>query len=77
MPPSGPEAWCLSLDRDGESADMTGMLASWLLAVGFGAAMLSLGMNVGLLSKPVLWSRCGACGRLVRRHRICECSRHR
>jgi hypothetical protein len=56
---------------------MTGMLASWLLAVGFGAAMLSLGMNVGLLSKPVLWSRCGACGRLVRRHRICECSRHR
>ena len=64
----------LKLDRDGETADMTGMLASWLVALGFGVAMLSLGMNVGLLAKPVLWSRCGACRRLVRRNRVCQCS---
>jgi hypothetical protein len=46
-----------------------------LLALGFAAAMVSLGMNLGLLSKPRLTSRCGACGRLVRRGRLCECAR--
>jgi hypothetical protein len=49
-------------------------LPAWLVALGFGVAMLSLGMNVGLLSKPALWTRCGACRRLRRRNRVCDCS---
>jgi hypothetical protein len=54
---------------------MTNTLGVWLLALGFGAAMLSLGMNLGMLAKPRLWTRCGACGRVVRRGRVCPCSR--
>jgi hypothetical protein len=54
----------------------TGAYAIWLLALGFGAAMLSLGINLGMLAKPSLWTRCGACGRVTRRSRVCPCSRH-
>ena len=55
---------------------MTAAYAFWLLALGIGGAMVSLGINVGMLAKPSLWHRCGACGRIVRRGRICPCSRH-
>jgi hypothetical protein len=54
---------------------MTTAHASWLLALAFGGAMLSLGINLGMLAKPGLWHRCGACGRIVRRGRVCPCSR--
>jgi hypothetical protein len=54
---------------------MTDPTALWLLSLGFAAAMLSLGMNLGMLAKPTLWTRCGACGRVVRRGRVCPCSR--
>jgi hypothetical protein len=54
---------------------ISGQLSAWLIALGFAAAMLSLGMNLGVLAKPNLVSRCGACGRLFRRGRVCPCSR--
>lgn len=53
---------------------MTTALTAWLLALGLGAAMVSLGMNLGLLAKPTLTSRCGACRRIVRRGRTCPCA---
>jgi hypothetical protein len=46
-----------------------------LIVLGFAGAMVSLAMNVGLLDRPRLTSGCGACGRLVRRGRLCECAR--
>jgi hypothetical protein len=54
---------------------MNGLLFAWLLMLGFAAAMLSLGMNLGMLAKPIVWSRCGACGRAVRRGKVCRCTR--
>jgi hypothetical protein len=56
---------------------MTGHLSAWLVALTFAAVMLSLGMNLGMLAKPTILNRCGACGRLVRRGRVCPCSRPR
>jgi hypothetical protein len=50
-------------------------LPAWLVALGFAAAMLSLGVNMGLLAKPNLTTRCGACRRIVRRGQVCPCSR--
>ena len=49
---------------------MTAQLPSWLLALGLAAAMLSLGMNLGVLARPDLTTRCGACRRIVRRGRV-------
>ena len=54
---------------------MSGQIPTWLVTLGFAGAMLVLGMNLGLLAKPALTSRCAACGRLVRRGRVCRCAR--
>jgi hypothetical protein len=56
---------------------MTSAYAIWILSLGFAGAMLSLGINLGMLARPNLWGRCGACGRVVRRGRICPCSTRR
>jgi hypothetical protein len=56
---------------------MTNQLVSWLAPLGVAAAMVVLGMHLGLLAKPEITSRCGACGRIVRRGRVCPCSRPR
>jgi len=39
--------------------------------------MVSLGMQLGLLARPRLPSRYAACGRLVRRGRVCPCTRRK
>ena len=54
---------------------MTAQLPLWLVALGVAAAMLSLGMNLGVLAKPDLTTRCAACRRIVRRGRLCPCTR--
>jgi hypothetical protein len=46
-----------------------------LLTLAVGGVMLALGRDLGVLSRPQLPSRCGACGRLVRRGRVCACAR--
>lgn len=56
---------------------MMAQVPGWLVALGLAAAMLSLGMNIGLLAKPDLTTRCGACRRIVRRGRVCPCARPR
>jgi hypothetical protein len=48
---------------------------AWLVALAVAAAMLSFGMELGMLSRPRPRSRCGACGRLVRRGDVCPCSK--
>jgi len=47
---------------------------SWLIGLAVAGAMVSFGMELGMLSRPRLTTRCGACGRLVRRGRVCPCS---
>jgi hypothetical protein len=54
---------------------MSGQLPGWLVALGFAVSMLALGMQLGLLQKPALTSRCAACGRFFRRGRDCPCTR--
>lgn len=54
---------------------MSGTLAVWIVAVVAALAMIQLGVRTSLLSLPnVARRRCGACGRLVRRGRICRCA---
>ena len=48
---------------------MSGQVPGWLLALGVAVSMLALGMQLGLLAKPTLTTRCAACGRLFRRGR--------
>jgi hypothetical protein len=50
-------------------------LPAWLVALGFAAVMFSLGVNLGLLARPNVTTRCGACRRIVRRGEVCPCSR--
>jgi hypothetical protein len=54
---------------------MTAELPAWLVALAFGVSMLGLGMQLGLLAKPALRTRCAACGRFFRRGRECPCTR--
>jgi hypothetical protein len=54
---------------------VSAQLPGWLLVLGLAAAMVSLGMNLGVLAKPDLTTRCGACRRIVRRGRMCPCAR--
>ena len=54
---------------------MSSQLPGWLVALGFAVSMLALGMQLGLLQKPALTSRCAACGRIFRRGRACPCTR--
>ena len=49
---------------------------AWLVALAAAGAMVSFGMELGMLSKPTLRTRCGACGRLVWRGRVCPCSKN-
>ena len=54
---------------------MNGQLPAWLVALAFAVSMLGLGMQLGLLAKPALRTRCAACGRMFRRGRECPCTR--
>ena len=54
---------------------MTAQYVSWLVALAVAAAMISFGRELGMLARPKLYTRCGACGRLVRRTEICDCSK--
>jgi hypothetical protein len=54
---------------------MSGQVPGWLLALGVAVSMLALGMQLGLLAKPTLTTRCAACGRLFRRGKDCPCTR--
>jgi hypothetical protein len=54
---------------------MTAQYLSWVVALGVAGAMVSFGMGTGLLARPKLHTRCGACGRLVRRGQTCDCSK--
>ena len=44
---------------------MTAQYTAWLFGLAVGGAMVSFGMELGMLSRPRLRTRCGACGRLV------------
>ena len=48
---------------------MTAQYTAWLFGLAVGGAMVSFGMELGMLSRPRLRTRCGACGRLVWRMR--------
>ena len=54
---------------------MTAQFAPLVVTLAIGGVMLALGRELGMLSRPNLPSRCGACGRLVRRGRLCPCAR--
>jgi hypothetical protein len=54
---------------------MTAYYASWFAAVAVAAVMLAFAMRVSMLTPPQPKRRCAACGRLVRRGRVCECAR--
>jgi hypothetical protein len=49
------------------------VLLVWLVAGVVALAMLQLGVDLKLLSVNAV-RRCGACGRLVRRGRVCRCA---
>jgi hypothetical protein len=52
---------------------MSGATA-WIVVCIAALAMLQLGVGTGMLSLPRTVRRCGACGRLVRRGRVCGCA---
>jgi hypothetical protein len=54
---------------------MSGQVPGWLVTLGVAVSMVMLGMQLGLLAKPALTTRCAACGRLFRRGRKCPCTR--
>jgi hypothetical protein len=54
---------------------MSGQVPGWLITLGVAVSMVMLGMQLGLLAKPALTTRCAACGRLFRRGRKCPCTR--
>jgi hypothetical protein len=54
---------------------MLAQYLAWVVALAVAGAMVSFGMGTGLLARPKLHTRCGACRRLVRRGRICDCSK--
>jgi hypothetical protein len=54
---------------------MTAQLTVWFIGLAVAGAMVAFGMELGQLARPRLHTRCGACGRLVRRGKVCPCSR--
>jgi hypothetical protein len=52
---------------------MNGVTA-WIVVCVAALAMLQLGVGTKMLSLPRTVWRCGACGRLVRRGRVCRCA---
>jgi hypothetical protein len=40
-----------------------------------GLVMLLVGVRLNMLSLPEIVTRCGACGRLLRRGSVCPCAR--
>lgn len=52
---------------------MNGVTA-WIVVCVAALAMLQLGVGTNMLSLPRTVWRCGACGRLVRRGRVCRCA---
>jgi hypothetical protein len=55
---------------------VSGALAMSLVAGVVALAMLQLGIELKLISVNAV-RRCGACGRLVRRGRVCRCAEPR
>lgn len=53
-----------------------GQYTAWLAGLAAAGAMVSFGMNVGMLSRPELRTRYGARGRLFWRGRVCPCSKN-
>lgn len=54
---------------------MTSAYPGWLGALAAGVMMIYLGLQLKMLSLPEVKVRCGACGRLVWRHRTCRCTK--
>jgi hypothetical protein len=54
---------------------MSGSYSTWSTMLGVGLVMLLVGVRLNMLSLPEITSRCGACGRLLRRGAVCPCAR--
>ena len=54
---------------------MSGSLSAWSTMLSVGLVMLLVGVRLNLLSLPEITTRCGACGRLLRRGSVCPCAR--
>jgi hypothetical protein len=55
---------------------MTAQYTAWFLGLAVAGAMVAFGRDLGQLSRPLLHTKCGACGRLVRRGTVCPCSKN-
>jgi hypothetical protein len=55
---------------------MTAQYTAWFLGLAVAGAMVAFGRDLGQLSRPLLHTKCGACGRLVRRGTACPCSKN-
>jgi hypothetical protein len=53
---------------------VNGLLLAWVVAGAAAFAMLQIGLSAKVLSLPQVVTRCGACGRFVRRGRVCRCA---
>ena len=56
---------------------MTAQYTAWMVGLAASGVMVALGMELNQLSRPRLYHRCGACSRLVRRGKVCPCSKNR
>jgi hypothetical protein len=54
---------------------MMAQYTAWLVGLAVAGVMVAFGMELGQLARPRLHTKCGACGRLVRRGTVCPCSR--
>jgi hypothetical protein len=53
---------------------MVTQISAWFIGLASAGVMLSYGIQAGMLTRPRLPRRCGACGRLVRPGAVCPCS---
>jgi hypothetical protein len=54
---------------------MIAQSTAWLVGLAAGGAMVAFGMNLGQLARPRMHTKCGACGRQVRKGTVCPCSK--
>ena len=54
---------------------MSAQYTAWFVGLAVSGAMIGLGMELGQVARPRLYHRCGACSRLVRRGKVCRCSK--
>ena len=57
------------------SSEMMAQYSAWLIGLAAAGVMVAFGRDLGQLSRPLLHTKCGACGRLVRKGTVCPCSR--